>query len=150
MDRGQIGLEFYLIMGFSLTVVAMLISNSERQLVANEKLDTDMLSVSAMNAVSNAANSASLMGNGSALRANVFIPSDARCFVPETSSGKQYLACDVGDYANPPRMAYGMMLIATQAPTISDDCYNLKGWMSVIVNSTGPANALGVYCSAMP
>ena len=150
LDRGQIGIEFFLIMGFSLTIVAMLIANSERQLVANEQLDTDMLSLSAMNAVSNAANSVTLMGNGSSLRANVFIPSDARCFVPKTSSGKNYLACDVGDTRNPPRMAYGMMLVGASAPVISDDCYNRKGWISVIANSTGPASPIGVYCSAMP
>lgn len=144
--RGQIGIEYFLIMGFALTVVGVLIANSERQLYENDKLDAAVLSMSAMNAVGNSANIVFLQGNGSSMRSSVFIPRGATCFILRTSGGYPALACDIGDMtATPPRMAYGMSMYSW--PGIIDSrCYTMAGWMDVVINNSGSANPVGIYC----
>jgi hypothetical protein len=143
-SRGQIGIEFFLVLGFALSIVGVLIMNSERGLEGNTRLDSAMLSLAAVNTVSNSINTAFLQGNGTLIRTQVFVPYGARCFVvnPATSA----LFCDVGDPQG--RVVNGMSLYAV--PTnVSDSCYSMTGWMAVKVNNSKEFG-MGVFCSPLP
>ena len=106
--RGQVGLEFFLILGFCLAMLTILISDSEREITENEKLDTAVLSLSALYSVSNAINIVALQGNGAQLAVSAFVPSKSKCYLPVAS--EQRLACDIGDAYG--RRVYGMRLMA--------------------------------------
>ncbi|MFA6329131.1 MAG: hypothetical protein WCX64_00410 [Candidatus Micrarchaeia archaeon] len=137
--RGQVGLEFFLILGFCLVMLTILISNSEKQLTENEKLDSAVLSLSALNAVSNAVNTVAIQGNGAQMTVSAYIPKKAKCFL-ETS--EQRLACDIGDAYG--RRVYGMRLMATP-DTINDACYTVYGWMDVTVKKS--FGSVEIFCS---
>jgi len=137
--RGQVGLEFFLVLGFCLAMLTILISNSERQLTENEKLDSAVLSLSALNAVSNALNTVAIQGNGAQMAVSAYIPSKSKCFLLTPDS---HLACDIGDTYG--RRVYGMRLMATP-DTISDACYTTYGWMDVTVRKA--SGKVEIYCS---
>ncbi len=138
--RGQVGLEFFLILGFCLAMLTILISDSEREITENEKLDTAVLSLSALNSVSNAINIVALQGNGAQLAVSAFVPSKSKCYLPVAS--EQRLACDIGDAYG--RRVYGMRLMA-MPDTINDACYTTYGWMDVTVKKA--AGKIEIYCS---
>ena len=140
--KAQIGIEFFLILGFSLSIVGMLIVNSEHQIAENDKLNAAILSLSALNGVSNAINTVFLQGNGSSLRTQVFIPDDTRCFVLNATT--KTLMCDIGDASN--RVVHGMQLYSVPS-NISDWCYYGTGWVDVKVNSN--QSFINMYCSPM-
>jgi len=125
--RGQVGLEFFLILGFCLVMLTVLISNSERQLVENERLDSAVLSLSALNSVSNALNTVAIQGNGAKMTVSAYIPPKTKCFL---LAGPDRLSCDIGDAYG--RRVYGMRIMAVP-DTISDACYTVSGWMDVTV-----------------
>jgi len=138
--RGQVGLEFFLILGFCLAMLSLLIANSERQITENERLDAAVLSLSALNSVSNAINTVAIQGNGAQMAASAFVPSKSKCFL--FAASQQRLACDVGDSYG--RRVYGMRLMA-MPDTINDACYTVYGWMDVTVKKTG--GKVEVYCA---
>ena len=138
--RGQVGLEFFLILGFCLAMLTILIANSEREITENERLDTAMLSLSALNSVSNAINTVAIQGNGAQMAVSAFVPSKSKCYLPIAS--EQRLACDIGDAYG--RRVYGMRLMA-MPDTISSACYTTYGWMDVTVNRS--SGKVGIYCS---
>ena len=137
--RGQVGLEFFLILGFCLVMLTILISNSEQQLVENEKLDAAVLSLSALDAVSNALNTVAIQGNGARMTVSVYLHSKAKCFLLTTADR---LSCDIGDVYG--RRVYGMRLMATPT-TINDACYTVSGWMDVTVMKS--SGNIEIYCS---
>jgi hypothetical protein len=140
--RGQVSLEFFLILGFCLAVLSVLISESEANISQNEKLDTAILSLSALNSVSNAVNTVALQGYGASMIVSVFVPQTAKCFI---LSPKNELSCDIGDVFD--RRAYGMPLL-TNPGTISTGCYTTSGWTAVTVNRS--ATEIGIYCQQQP
>lgn len=137
--RGQVGLEFFLILGFCLAMLTVLISNSERQITENERLDAAVLSLSALNAVSNAINTVAIQGNGAQMAVSAFIPSKSKCFLLTAESR---LACDIGDAYG--RRVYGMRILAVPG-SINDACYTVYGWMDVTVRKT--SGNIEIYCS---
>jgi hypothetical protein len=137
--RGQVGLEFFLILGFCLAMLSVLISSSERQINENEKLDATVLSLSALNSVSNAINTVALQGNGAYMSASAFVPQSTKCFL---LTSENRLACDIGDKYG--RRVYGMKLLQNPG-TITADCYSNYGWIDVMVTSS--AGEISVYCA---
>jgi len=146
-SRAQVGVEFFLLMGFALTVVGVLIANSEYQLSRNDRLDAAILGFSAMSTVASSANSVYLEGNGSSRRFGVFVPKDSKCFVARQESSYYILACDVGDESG--RMARSGPLYAAPAPEVQESCYSFAGWVDVVVNNSGSDPFVGIYCKRM-
>jgi len=137
--RGQVGLEFFLILGFCLAMLTMLISSSERQITENERLDAAVLSLSSLNSVSDAINTVAIQGNGAQMIVTAFVPSKSKCFL--LASGPR-LACDIGDAYG--RRVYGMRIMATP-DTINDACYTVYGWMDVTVRKS--SGKVEIYCA---
>lgn len=138
--RGQVGLEFFLILGFCLVMLTMLISNSEKQLAENEKLDAAVLSLSALNSVSNALNTVVIQGEGARMTVSAYIPPKTKCFL---LTSPDRLSCDIGDTYG--RRAYSMRILAAPE-TISDACYTVSGWMDVTVRKN--SGKVEIYCTA--
>jgi hypothetical protein len=136
--RGQVGLEFFLILGFCLAMLTILVSNSERQISENERLDAAVLSLSALNSVSDAINTVAIQGDGAQMAATAFVPARSKCFLVAA----QRLACDIGDQYG--RRVYGMRLLAVP-DTINDACYTAYGWTDVAVKKS--SGRVEMYCS---
>ena len=120
-------------------MLTILISNSEKQVAENEKLDAAVLSLSALNSVSNAINTVAMQGNGAQMEVSAFLPAKSKCFLPIAS--EQRLACDIGDAFG--RRVYGMRLILVP-DTINNECYTVYGWMDVTVKKT--AGKVEIHC----
>ncbi len=130
--RGQISVEFFLVVGFIISLVAILVANSEAQIARNTLLDNTLLSQSALDSVSNAIQTVYLQGNRSAIRQMVFVPRDANCFILDQA--KKKLTCDVGDPEA--RLVYSRPLTAVP-DTITADCTE-PGWLFVAVEYNQP------------
>jgi hypothetical protein len=138
--RGQVGLEFFLILGFCLAMLSLLIANSERSITDNERLDSAVLSLSALNSVSNAINTVAIQGDGAKMTVSAFVPSKSKCYLP--SNPEQRLSCDIGDAFG--RRVYGMRLMA-MPDSINNECYTVYGWMDVTV--TKSSGKVSIFCS---
>ena len=125
MARGQLSVEFFLIVAFVLVLATILFSSTENEIRETRAVDRAALAKAAVAGVGNAVNSVALQGNGSVLKKDVFVPPETICFLYNQSASSLY--CDTGR-----TVVRGPTLLAQ--PSVSPACSS-SGWMTATVSS---------------
>ncbi|MFQ5406211.1 MAG: hypothetical protein ACE5DI_03590 [Candidatus Micrarchaeia archaeon] len=137
--------EFFLLVGFSLAVLAVLLANTEAELAQNAVLDKAVLSRSALDSMTSAVNYVFLQGNNSRVNFELFVPqgpvseSSAVCFLNASSN----LSCFVGDLQG--RLVFSRNLLVVPSK-IEPECQTF-GWKNVTVVNYD--NNVEVYCGPL-
>lgn len=144
MKRGQLSIEFFLIVAFILGLASALLTVSEDQVRQTTLLDRAALARNALDTVTHAANQVWLSGNGTRIVAEVFVPVNSICLL--YNSTQQRLYCDVAVRCpnNPSQFCYtyGERLVTSQVIIDPATCppYNaLTGWYSIQLSHNGTA-----------
>ncbi|MFA6049404.1 MAG: hypothetical protein WC792_05675 [Candidatus Micrarchaeia archaeon] len=136
-------MEFFLVVGFSLALLAILVANAESQLSDNALVGRAVASSAALDSLSYAINFVFLQGNNSQARLQLFVPpgpsgaNNATCFFNFSNT----LACDVGDLQG--RMAYSHNLLKLPS-SVASSCFS-SGWKEVNVSNRN--NNILVSCA---
>jgi len=138
LARGQLSVEFFLIVAFVLVLATMLLSNVEAQLNDTKDLNRAATAKAAVAEVSHAVNAVALQGTGAMLNKEVFVPPETSCFSYNATAGA--LQCDTGK-----NIVSGPALVT--APNVSVSCAR-TGWMTAQARNEGGAN-VSVYCIAL-
>lgn len=147
--RGQVAVEFFLAMAFSLILVSLLVGKAQAQLDSNALLGKSVLSQSALDSVSSAINFVYLQGKGSRAEVFVFVPTGvsgsggASCFFNSAE-----LSCYVGDEGG--RNVYAKNLLPPKSElatllSIDSACY-ASGWMNIVVENAG-SGGISMVCT---
>ncbi|MGC8850811.1 MAG: hypothetical protein ACP5O3_01090 [Candidatus Micrarchaeia archaeon] len=139
--RGQLGIEFFLVVAFVLVLGSVLSASVDEQVIAARALDRAALAKSAVDAVSHAINLVTLEGNGALASREVFFPAETQCI--QYSSARKALYCDVAGAGK----VYGVALY--REPTVLLNCFSsgTQGWFLVTVNGT--SNGAQVNCTKL-
>jgi len=90
--RGQVSVEFFLVLSLLFALAAVLLTTAEAQLRDAESLNNAALSKAALDAVGSYVDLVYLSGNGSIVSGQVFIPASSLCFIVNAST--ETLQCD--------------------------------------------------------
>ncbi len=144
-EKAQVAVEFFLVLGFALTLLSVLVANSEAQLAQNSLLDKSVLSRAALDSLTTSINFVFLQGNNSRVRAELFVPtgvsgsSNATCFFNFSNS----LSCYVGDPQG--RQVYSRNLLVLPS-SVGSNCFS-SGWKEVLVENRD--NNIYVSCTSI-
>lgn len=144
--RGQLSVEFLLVVSFLLSMAAVLLNVAETQLRETEALDNAALSKAAADSFATLVNTVFLHGNGTQMRAELFIPSGSVCFfVNSTNRSNMFLECDPdplysGKVASRPIYTSNVSLDSTCPPASTSG-----GWYKFTVKNS--KNSVLVNCS---
>jgi len=144
MKRGQLSIEFFLIVVFVLGLASALLALSEEQMRQTDLLDRAALARSALDSIAHTANHAWLAGNGTRLYTEIFVPANSVCLLYNSTQKRLY--CDVGTRcpSNSSQFCYpyseqllpnGISFNTTTCPPYSQ----LGGWYSVRLEHNGTA-----------
>ncbi len=131
--RGQAAVEFFLILAFSLALLAILVSNAESQIAQTSLLEKTVMAQAALDSLSQSINFVYLQGNNSRTRTQILVPQGASgsggasCFFNFSNA----LSCYIGDPQG--RQVYTRNLLALPSQ-IDSDCYS-SGWKEVAVSN---------------
>jgi len=134
LARGQLSVEFFLIVAFILVLTTMILSNAENSLTETRTLDRMALAKAAVVEASQAANLVAVQGNGSSIKRLLFVPPETICFLYDDADGVLY--CDTGKNTvrGPPLLV---------EPSVYAPCLS-SGWMTVEITSN---ETLGINCT---
>jgi hypothetical protein len=139
MKKGQMSVEFFLLVGFILVLLSVLVTNADEESRKLSQLEKASLCKNAVDSIGYLSNYAALQGTGTLLKKEVFVPKNSVCFLVKQITSKYYLACDLGLQG---RLAYSDELI--QQPTVSSQCQDNTGWL--IVSVQGTASGPSISC----
>lgn len=144
MRRGQVSIEFFLVVAFVLALASALLTVTEEQARQTGVVDRAALAKSALDTFAQAANHAWLSGNGARIYAEIFIPQNSVCLLYNASQTRFY--CDVGARCpgSPSQFcyAYSERLLTSEIYINSTTCppsNTLPGWYSVQLAHNGTA-----------
>ncbi len=144
-SRGQLSVEFFLIVSFSLLLAVFLLAQSETNLAENSRLSRAAIAKSALDSVVSDIDAVSVQGAGARLSASFYVPRDAFCFVVNASS--KTVSCELGLNTTVRSYPYA----APRAPSFAAECYPTNStafWVSAVVenvNGTVRVNCTKVY-----
>lgn len=128
--RGQLGVEFFLIVAFILVLGAALSASTDAEVVNMRSLDRAALAKSASDAVAHAVNLVLIQGNGASVTRELFFPAETPCL--QYSAEREALFCEVPGAGK----VYSAAILAQ--PQILSYCYSngTAGWKLVTVRGT--------------
>ena len=78
--RGQLSIEFFLVLSIIIAFSIILYNISRDEVAKTKAVNSILLSKNAVDSLSQAVDFVALSGNGSALNLSVFVPKEANCF----------------------------------------------------------------------
>lgn len=141
--RGQVGIEFLLVLSFMLALTAVLLGSAEAHFRAAESLDKAALCKAALDSTASLINHAFLSGRGTRVSSELFIPDGSVCFIVNSSFSPPVLQCDADALLSRRVESRGLR---TAAVSFSAAC-PVSGWLRVTAVNNG--NSVSVTCAKL-
>ena len=135
--KGQLSVEFFLIMAFLFALAVVLFVTTESQAHKAQLLDKAVLSRSALDSFENSVDRVFFEGNGSRDSIDLFVPQNSVCFIPNATGN--YFECDADPEIN--GRVFGRVLYADVTQVFTDTTCppssSSVGWIRVESVSNG-------------
>lgn len=140
MKKGQLSVEFFLILAIVMAMISMLLANALEQMKYIRQLDAAALAKSCADTVSGVVNYAKLGGAGTSITRDVFVPKDMVCFL---NAGRESYCLQ----KESGKKVYGDQFLSPDV-SFEEDCYS-SGWIRFTAFNDAPLKTIKVTCQTI-